>query len=254
MAGWVTLVLLLVSLAGCVTTIERKQPVTLDKDDAFKQHVMLALQYIGAGNRELAHGHLEKAAAINKKSPELFNAYALLFQLQRESDIAEDYFKKAIAADRDFTMAHYNYGTFLYNLGRFEDAASQMEYVARDLTYDRRPQSYMVLGLAYHRLERTEQALEALQKAIQLQPLMNGAYLEAAEIYFEQKDYRRSRLLLNQYNQIARPSAASLWLELQLDHLADNKDGVASNGLKLRNMYPNSRENQLYQQWLEAQN
>lgn len=245
------LMVLSLLLAGCVTTIERSEPVTYDKDDAFKQHIRLALQYIGAQNRELAHAHLDTAKKIRSKSPELFHAYALLFQLQREPDLAEEYFRKAIAADRNFTLAHYNYGTFLYNLGRYQETIEQMRIVGKDLSYDRRPQSYLVLGLSQRRLGDDKHALASLEKATQLQPLMSGAYLEAAEIYFDEKNFSRAQSLLKQYNQLSRPTPGSLWLGVQLEAAAGNKDGMASEGLKLKNMFPDSQENQLYQEWLK---
>jgi type IV pilus assembly protein PilF len=57
--------------------------------------------------------------------------------------------------------------------------------------------------------------------------------------------------MLDKYNENRRrPTPRGLWLGVRLEHQLGNKDAEASQGLALRNLFPNSRENQEYQNWL----
>ena len=80
------------------------------------------MKYIGVKNRDLARVHLEKAANFDSKATrsKLNNGYALLYQLEQETELAETYFRKAIANNKADSMARYNFAAFLYNQGRFK--------------------------------------------------------------------------------------------------------------------------------------
>ena len=92
-----------------------------------------------------------------------------------------------------------------------------MEKVSQDLNYDRRPQAFYILGLAQNRLKERAAALESFEKATQLAAGFSPPYLEAAEIYFQQKDYALSRMALDRFKQMSEPTAQSLWLSVRLE-------------------------------------
>lgn len=255
-ADWQKAVFLLVALflTSCVTstTSTRSTPNSADPEAAFERHLQLAMQYIGSNRRDLARVHLEKAGKFKKRSAELYNGYALLYQLEQEFELAESQFKKAIASDSKLSSARYNYSSFLFQQSRFNDAAEQMRIVTKDLTYARRPQSFYLLGLMQLRLNEQENALQSFERALQLAPRFAPPYLETAEIYFEQQRYAMSKRLLDTFVQLARPTSKSLWLAVRLEDRFNNKDGVASEGLKLKKLFPYSKENLEYQDWLKA--
>lgn len=234
--------------SGCASTQSRS---TVDQESAYHQHIKLALKYIGTNDRDLARVHLEKAARKKPRSAELYNAYALLYQIEQEFKLAEQHYKKALASDKSYTMARYNFAAFLFNQGRFSEARDEMEKVSQDLNYDRRPQAFYILGLAQNRLKERAAALESFEKATQLAAGFSPPYLEAAEIYFQQKDYALSRMALDRFKQMSEPTAQSLWLSVRLENHFGNRDNASSEGLKLKNLFPNSPENVQYQKWLK---
>ena len=105
------------------------------------------MKYIGSENRDLARVHLKKATKYRSRSAQLDNAYALLYQSEGEYQLAEAHYKKALARDKKYTLARYNFAAFLYNQGRMAEARKQIELVTQDLEYERRAQAFYILGL-----------------------------------------------------------------------------------------------------------
>ena len=103
------------------------------------------------------------------------------------------------------------------------------------------------LGVSYQRLNRFDEAEAAFTKSLQLNPSQDRALLELAEIRFAQSNYSESSRLLARYGMLAQPSARSLWLGIRLSRVLNKKDDEASQALALKNIFPTSKEYQLYQ-------
>ncbi len=246
------LCILLVALAGCAAQSggsSRPTPVSIDQ--ALEDHIQLGLSYISQGDREAARHHLTRAMDINPRSAGVHNGMALLYQLEQETDLADRHFRRAISLDRNYSRARNNYGVFLFQQQRFDEALRQFQQVTRDTNYEMRPQAFISLGLTASQLGREEEAAEAWNRAIALNPTLAGPYLELADHHFREGDYPLAQRYLAAHDTLARPSARSLWLGLRLEHRFGNRDGVASKGLALSKLFPYSQENLDYQKWLE---
>ena len=237
---------------GCVSE-GRKSSNAENPDAASQQHIKLALKYIGSDNRDLARVHLEKAAKHRSRSAQLYNAYALLYQSEQEFKLAEEYFIKALARDKSYTLSRYNFATFLYQQGRLAEARKQIKQVTEDLGYERRAQAFYILGLTQKRMGDSQQALQSFEKATQLSSGFAAPHIEAAELYFQQQNYPLCKLALDRFRQLSAPTAQSLWMVVRVEERFGNRDKAASEGLKLKNLFPYSKENLAYQAWLKQQ-
>ena len=238
------------AVTGCVSD-GPKSANSENPDAASQRHIRLALKYIGSESRDLARVHLKKAAKYRSRSAQLDNAYALLYQSEQEFKLAEAHYKKALARDKKYTLARYNFAAFLYNQGRIEEARKQIELVSEDLEYDRRAQAFYILGLTQSKMGDSQLALQSFEKATQLSSGFAPPYIEAAELYFQQQNYPLCKLALDRFRQLSQPTAQSLWLAVRLEDRFGNRDRAASEGLKLKNLFPYSRENLAYQAWLK---
>jgi type IV pilus assembly protein PilF len=237
-------------LGGCTTTMDTRD-TGASPERAVRDHVQLGLSYIGDGSRSLARHHILKALEIDKRSPAANNAMALLLQVELENGLAEEYFRKAISYDKKFTPARNNYGVFLFKQERFDDAYDQFFAASKDVNYELRPQVFYSLGVTAERVGKHEQAAEAWTRAIALLPRFAPPYLELAEHYYLQKEFIKARNYLNSFDKLSKPDPKGLWLAVRLaDHFGD-KDRKASKGLALEKLFPNSRENLEYQEWLK---
>lgn len=252
----IALISLLLSLVmvGCTstTTVNGVARPSVESDKALQNRLQLALGYMSQGDRERARQHLEKAMEINSRSPEVHDVWALLYQQEMELKEAEVHYKLALNYDPGFTRSRNNYGMFLLRQERYEEAYQQFVTGSQDLAYPRRGEIFYKAGLTAIQLKKFSEAEQALQKALVLEPQLSQPYLELADLAYTQGDYQRAKAMLNKYNESRRrPTPRGLWLGVRLENQLGNRDAEASQGLALKNLFPDSRENQEYQNWLK---
>lgn len=213
-----------------------------DRQRALDNYVELGLNYLSEGNRDQARQNLLRALEIDSNSASANNGIALLYQVDRELDLAESHFNKALKTDKNFTQARNNYARFLYMEGRHADARDQYKLVTEDVNYRLRSQGFIGLALSEKALGNIGSAEAALQRSLSLNPRNALAALELTQLKYDQKDYVTSKEYLDRFEATSRSTARSLSLGIQLaEKFGDDKsrEGYA---MALKNMFPESRE------------
>jgi type IV pilus assembly protein PilF len=242
------LVLALALLAGCITTKESVFTEEASPSKALEKRLELARHYIGEGNWEAAKRNLDQATQVDAKNPEVYEAFALVYQSTGEYELAEENFKKAISLNGKFSRCRNNYAAFLYSQERYEEAEEQLDYVVKDTLYTGRPNAFVNLGLCRLKLFDTEGAEAAFIRALAMDKTNSIALLEVARIRFEAQDYATAGKYYDLYTRTVRQqSAAGLLLGIQLAKVNSDTDAEASYAMALRNLYPRSAEYQSYQ-------
>ena len=232
---------------GCTTTQEKNLVEIGLESKALDQRLALARQYIGDRNWPDAKRNLRLATEISPKDSQVYEVYALLHQSTGELDLAEDYFKEAIAIQPTFSRARNNYAAFLYSLGRFEEARKQLILVIDDALYSARPHAFINLGMCELRLGNVTEAKNSFKKTLLMEPRNSIAHVELGYLALDSGDlalagqhYDRQRDI------VGRQSSRALWLGIQLARKQNDRDMEGSLSLLLENLYPNSLEYQLY--------
>ncbi|MDA8752740.1 type IV pilus biogenesis/stability protein PilW [Halieaceae bacterium] len=234
-------------LTGCITTTESVFTEEASPEKALERRVELARQYIGEGNWEDAKRNLKLASEIDDSNPEVYEAFALVYQSTGETELAEESFRKAIRLDKDFSRARNNYAAFLFGQQRYKEAEEQLEYVTRDTLYNARPQAFVNLGLCRLQLFNPQGAEEAFVRALSMDRRNPIALLEVAQLRFDAKDYENADTYYGVYRTVVRQqSPRGLWLGIRLAQATGDQDAESSYGLALRNMYPQSAEYEAY--------
>lgn len=247
------LLMLLAVLPACVTTKESVFTNEAAPNKALETRVQLARSYIGEQNWEDAKRNLKIAASIDPNSPEVHEAFALVYQSTGEDELAEESFKRAIALRSHFSRARNNYAAFLYGHGRYREAEEQLAVVIKDTLYESRPQAFINLGLCKVQLGDLEGAKTALSRALTMDRTNLLAILELANVEFALHNYRDAERYLVAFHSLTRrQSPRVLWLGIRVAHELKDEDGEASRALALRNMFPNSAEFQAYEQALQS--
>lgn len=244
------LILSVLLLGGCVTESTGKLPKTIDKEKQLQSLVDLGVGYLRNGDYGRAKENLNKALTIDPKSSLVHNTLAVVFQLEKEFDIAEVYFKNAIKYDPTFTRARNNYGAFLFERGRHQEAIDTLLVASEDRFYGNRSSVFENLGVAYQKMGNEMAAEEAYARAVALNPEQVRALLELANIRFEQRRYVEARELFRRYERVAPKSARSVWLCVRLAKVFENSNDEASCALALKNIFPASDEYKLYQEMI----
>jgi type IV pilus assembly protein PilF len=246
------LLLLVVSLlAGCVTT-GKVDPMTTQKgrDEARRAYVQLGIGYLQEGQNERAKIPLRSALQLDSSDADANAALALVFQGEGEVQLAEEHFLKAIANSNGDVRILNNYGSFLYEQKRYQQAYEMFQKAAGDPLYPERSRVFENIGLTALALNNRSEALENLSRALRLNPNQPRALLEMAEISYDTQQYVPARGYYERFSQLSEQNARSLLLGLRLAKIFDDKDKAASFGLQLRRLYPGTPE---YQQYLSEQ-
>ncbi|KGS15572.1 pilus assembly protein PilW, partial [Pseudomonas coronafaciens] len=123
-------------LTACVSTgnvnpLSTKQ----GREEARQAYVQLGLGYFQQGQTERAKVPLKKALELDSSDPQANAALALVFQTEMEPELAEQYFRKALASSNNDTRVVNNYGSFLYEQKRYKEAYERFEQAAADNLY-----------------------------------------------------------------------------------------------------------------------
>ncbi|MEQ9364941.1 MAG: tetratricopeptide repeat protein [Leptospirales bacterium] len=141
--------------------------VALDDDNAAAWSHLGLLSY----NRKkfaAASSSWEKAAAL-KRDAELENNLGMAYLEQNRVGEAEERFKKSVAINARFALAHYNLGVLYQNKKQdYRKAAEHYEQAVRS-----QPQNYaayMNLGIVYTRLGDNARAIQNLEEFLRFAP------------------------------------------------------------------------------------
>ncbi len=232
-------------ISACVTTQTGGFGEKKDPKKAVEYSVQAARNYIQEGNWEAAKRHLKTALDIDSHNADANEALALVFWRTGEYEQADKHFRAAIdyASDNDASRIRNNYAAFLYDRKRYADAETQLEKVAEDLLYDKRPDAFLNLGMVRIKLKKYAQAKEVLERANLMDRSNPMVVFQLAEVCFQLGDYAKAQFFFDAFkSRVQAPSAASLWLGIRLAERAGDKDSVASYALALKNLFPQSEE------------
>lgn len=241
------LILAFGALLGCTAT----NTSVGNQQRAVDTYVQLGLSYLGSGQRDQARFNLLRALELDRNAPNALHAMALLYQTEGEVELAEQHFRRALAQDRNFTMARFNYARFLYVERRFDDARAEFLRVTQDTNYTRRADAFVGLAQSEMRLGNNEAGQAALTRALTLNPNQPTALLEAAELAWSDDNPSASRNYLNRYEALAQQTARSLWLGVRLAWANNDPNRAASYGLALLEIYPDSPQAEQYRLSME---
>ncbi|MFJ4141508.1 type IV pilus biogenesis/stability protein PilW [Pseudomonas sp. NPDC089734] len=238
-------------LAGCVSTGQVDPLKTSQgREEARKAYVQLGLGYFQQGQTERAKVPLKKALELDSSDPAANAALALVFQAEMEPELANQHFLKALASSNNDARIVNNYGSFLYEQKRYQEAYERFEQAAADNLYPERSRVFESLGMTALKLNRREEAREHFTKALRLDRQQPRSLLEMAELSYEDGHYVPSRDYYDRFSQLSEQNARSLLLGIRLAKVYDDRNKAASFGLQLKRLYPGTPE---YQQYLSEQ-
>ena len=233
------------------TTMVKKDP-----EKAVKVRTQLAAEYIKSGDLDSAKRTLDQALEMNSRDSAANMMMGILLQQEGSKvsmDKADAYFKRAISADPKNAQARNNYGTYLYQIERYNDAIEQLNVAGTTLGYEQRYKAFENVGRIYLKLGDMPNAEKSFKQALQVNRDSYISMLELSEIFYLKQQTAAATQLYEQFvrgvgqkNQGAR----ALWIGIRNARANSDTMGMQALVNQLRALFPESPE---YQRYLQLQ-
>ncbi len=215
------------------TDLDRRANVRMD----------LASGYFAGGQYGTALNEVKQVLAIKPDMTEALTLRALIYAALGETSLADDSFKRSLQlAPRDPDTLH-NYGWFLCQLKRWNEATAQFEQALAQPQYRGPARTWLVKGVCEARAQQPAEAERSLLKAFELDPANPAIAINLGEVLLRNGQAERARFYVKRVNANAEQSnSQSLWLALRIERRLSNSTAVTELAQELRKRFPQSPE------------
>ncbi|MCW8956186.1 MAG: type IV pilus biogenesis/stability protein PilW [Gammaproteobacteria bacterium] len=239
------LLLFVFSISACGVLNSKTRPQSdLDLKEAAKINVKLASGYIQRGDLEVAKVKLLKAIEQDDEYVPAYTTMAILMGLVGEPDEADDYYQKALDIDNKNPETLNNYGAFLCNQNKVDEAIEQFNKVIRNQFYETPEKSHANLGYCLMKAKNPDYvtAEKHLRLALKSRPTMPSALLAMGELGIETRRYMMTRAYMQRFHAVSQPTASSLWYQIQAEKALGDQKHFIELSRELLKRFPSSVE------------
>jgi type IV pilus assembly protein PilF len=255
-AAVLALIVCVMGLQACQSSLHNTRAAHLDtltspEPDAQRQRAMrrlaLAAAYFEQNQSEAALQEARAALQIDPVYAQAFSLIGLIHQRDNSPALAQSSFEQALqlaaqAPAADLAEVQHNYGWFLCQQNRFEDAQAQLRQAVPQPGYRQVAKSWMALGLCQLRAADKPQARRSFEAALLLEPENPVARYQLAVLDWQNGDAKRAQSTLTTLNRSPQASAQSLWLGIQLARALLQPQEQARLAQQLNQFFPNSTQ------------
>ncbi len=215
---------------------------------AAQYNVELGVSYLQQGDVARARQKFVLATKQDPNSVVAWNGMAYFMQTTHNNDAARKAYQKALAIAPNSSETLNNYGVFLCQQGQAAQAVNYFQQAVSDPSYANIGQAYENAGFCALKIPDKARAEQFFTKALANEPQLPNTCLALMQMALDKHQIDRAQDYLNRYNQVAKPSADSLWLTVLLARQQNNQILARDAGSALAHDFPESRQ---YQQYLK---
>lgn len=212
-----------------------------DETKRAKIHTELGAGYFGMGKLGIALDELNVAIKADSRYAPAYNILGLVYMELREYDKADENFRRSLSLDSTSSDTHNNFGWFLCQRGRVDEAIDHFMSALKNPLYTTPEKAYLNAGQCSLKKGDDQGAEDFFLRAIKFQPAPPQALYFLADIQFRRARYTDAQFYLEQQMK-SGPTPEGLWLGARIAHRLGNRDAEANYGLQLRKRFPDSRE------------
>lgn len=235
-------------LAGCNSpavkqatdsnTLSTTTTVTVPQQNrmAAQDNVQLALDLIEQGDYPLAKAKLVEAQRLDPHLAAVYYTRGYFNEKVRDRAAAQQWYRQAVKIAPHNPQALNAYGVFLCQTGEYQQSLTYFKRAIAVPSYTNTGLSYQNAGLCALKAKETAQAIHYLQAAVNANPALAESYFTLAKLAYQQHHYQSAQTYLNHYNQLMKPTAASLQLAIALAKQQGDADKAATLQLQLESL------------------
>lgn len=239
--------LLVALMSGCVsqsTLVETNrigEPRT-DMTEAARTRMSLGLNYLQRGDTSQAKYNLEKASQLAPEMAEIDNAIAYYYQQVGETALAEQSYRQSLRKDGNNPDTLNNFGVFLCQLQKYQEATSLLQKAIKNPTYIRVADSYENLAFCAVAQQQYPQYQQYLRQSLAHNGNRVSAVYLMAEFSYASSDLAEAKKWSARLEQLGERSAPATLLQYLLARQTGDVVAQQSAEKFLTTVHPRSEE------------
>lgn len=203
----------------------------------------LASAYFSRGQLTTALDEVKMAIVADPNMGSAFNLRGLIYASLGDHRLAEESFRHALTLDARDVDTMQNFGWYLCQQKRFDEAGTLFNRALAIPEYGNSPRTLMTQGICHARAGNWAEAERSLQRSYELDPGNPTTAVNLTEVLYRRGDLERARFYIRRVNSSSElVNAQTLWLAARVEHKLGNRQGEQEFGAQLRNRFPQSRE------------
>ena len=227
-------------ISGCSSNGKKDDGPNFKK--AAEINIQLGASYLSQGKLQLAKDKLSKALEQDPDNALGHSTMALLLEKVGQFEKIDDHYEEAISLAPDNSDINNNYGTFLCNQSRYDEATVQFSKALKDPYYKTPIVALINAGKCELKNKHYKSAEKYLRKALRINARSASALYFMGELGVTNKKYLMARAYMQRYHAIANNSPKSLWIQIQAEKALGDKETVSKLVEIMNKKFPDSDE------------
>lgn len=205
-------------------------------------NVQLGSGYLAQNKLALAKKKLTKALEQDPDNALAHSTMAILLEKVGQTDEIENHYEEAMSLAPDNSDILNNFGTYLCNQGKFEEAQKLFKKAIDDPYYKTPVIAMINAGKCAMTNSRYELAESYFRKSLRADSKSSTALYYMAVLGSKTSRYLMTRAYMQRYHGVANPSPQSLWLQIQAEQALDDNVFMSKLIKKIIKKFPDSDE------------
>ncbi|OWW20882.1 type IV pilus biogenesis/stability protein PilW [Noviherbaspirillum denitrificans] len=241
-------------LAGCATgpaaVPPGESPVASEQTEGQRRariRLQLAVGYYEQRQSAVALDEIRQALAADPAFAEAYVMRALIYMDMGENKLAEENFQQAIKLSPNNPDFNNNYGWFLCQNGKEKESIAYFDAALKNRAYQSPGKALNNAGICSMKLKNKTAAERYFSQAFQYDPGNPTTNTNLARIYYDQGDYERARFYIGRVMKSDVMTADVLWLAIKVERKLGDRAAESSLVTQLRRRHGGSAEFAAYQ-------
>ncbi len=208
-------------------------------------YTSLAGQALAQNNLDAALLEAKRAIKVDPDNSQANDMMALVQARLRDDARAEKHFRRAIASDNRNSDAHNNFGVFLCERGRIDEAIPHFDAALENPLYKTPVRANLNAAQCLLKKADYAGAEKYFRAALALDPRSTVALYNLARLSYDRQDYLKTRAFLSRFFEVTKESPEALLLAVKTERALGSNTTAADYKFRLRSKFPDSAEAKL---------
>jgi len=227
---------------GCISETTGRKAAKVDTTEASTQYYTLGAKYYRNGQYDLAEERLRRSLDFDPKNAIAHSVLALTYRELEIPRLAAEHFELAVRYGPNNIDVRNTYAVFLCQERRFDDARAQFESIVTISENDDPEIMLTNAGVCMAQKPDLVDAEQYFRRALSEKPAYAEALLQMTLLKWHTQESLSARAFLQRYLGTSPPSAAILFIAIQIENDLGNARASTNYSNQLLRDFPASPE------------